>query len=465
MSFMLNIRFRMLFQTLFCGLLFVSISLQAQLSTSAYQRLFTIHGSNTLGEELLPNLVAAFLQDRGAVQVRIENSTIENERVVRGYFTATGQSVEVLIAAHGSGTGYRYLANGIGDIAASSRPINASEFELLQPFGDFRSAGHEHVIGIDGLSIIVHPSNPLRALTVEQVAQIFSGEIDDWSQLGLPQGRITRYARDNKSGTWDSFNSMVLNGRYQLASDALRFESTAQLSDQVSRDRNAIGFVGLSSVRSAKAIAIADGDVRALLANDFSVATEDYALSRRLYLYTKVIPEGSLLDAFLAFALHDDGQSVVAQSGFVSQQLHKAIPDYYAQLPEYFQQVTEEAQRLSLNFRFREGSAQLDNKAMQDVERLAEFMQQNPQYQLLLVGFGDQGRDAERSQLLSRLRAMTVRRELVRLGVYPRQSVGFGEDLPVASDEHLAGRHKNRRVEVWLKPNPRVMERVYTSLD
>lgn len=448
-----------------CSICFLGSSVYASLPSATYERWFTIQGSNTLGEELLPNLVAAFLAAQGAQSVRIDHSHVENQRFIRGFFNETGTSVEVLVAAHGSGTGYRYLANDRADIAASSRAINPSEHELLMPWGDMHASGHEHVIGIDGLSIIVHPDNPIATLTVEQVAQIFSGMIQDWSELGLPAGRITRYARDNKSGTWDSFNSMVLAGQYQLAHDALRFESTAQLSDQVAKDRHAIGFVGLSSVRSAKAVAIADGDVRPLLANEFTVATEDYALSRRLFLYTKAIPAGSHLAAFLAFVLQDEGQAVVAQSGFVSQQLHKAIPEYYAQLPDRFQQVTDQAERLSLNFRFHEGSAQLDNKAMQDIERLAEFMQQNPHYRLILIGFGDQGRDAERSQLLSRLRAMTVRRELVRLGIYPRQSIGFGENLPVASDNYLSGRHKNRRVEVWLQPNPRLMAERLTSLD
>lgn len=465
MALLSRIPLRVTLLGLFLSILLMSLPSHAQARAPVYERLFTIHGSNTLGEELMPNLVLAFLRDRGARDVRIESGAIENQRFVRGYWPALGQAVEVLVAAHGSGTGYRFLASGAGDIAASSRAIKPSEHALLLPFGDMRTVGHEHVIGIDGLSIIVHPDNPLLALTVEQVAQIFSGYIQDWSELGLPAGRITRYTRDNKSGTWDSFNSMVFAGKYQLASDAYRFESTAQLSDQVARDRNAIGFVGLSSVRSAKAIAIADGDVRALLANEFSVATEDYALSRRLFLYTRTIPTGSHLADFLAFALQDDGQAVVAASGFVSQQLHRAIPEYYDQLPNRFRQATEQAQRLSLNFRFHEGSARLDNKAMQDIERLADFIQQHPHYQLVLIGFGDQGRDIQRSQLISRLRAMTVRRELVRLGIYPRQSIGFGEDLPVASNEHMSGRQKNRRVEVWLTPNPRMFERVLTSLD
>lgn len=465
MSLMLNQDAQMRLAMFFLSLVLLSFSLPAQTAELGYQRLFTIHGSNTLGEELMPNLVSAFLNDRGARGVRIESGAIENQRFVRGYWSNSGQAIEVLVAAHGSGTGYRHLASGAGDIAASSRPITSAEHALLSPFGDMRSSGHEHVVAIDGLSIIVHPSNPLQSLTVEQVAQIFSGDIQDWSQLGLSQGRITRYTRDDKSGTWDSFKSMVLSNRYRLANDALRFESTAQLSDQVSRDRNGIGFVGLSSVRSAKAIAIADGDVTPLRANDFTVATEDYALSRRLYLYTKVVPRDSLLAEFLAFVLHDKGQAVVAQSGFVSQQLQTSSPEYYAQRPERFQQVAEHAQRLSLNFRFREGSSQLDNKAMQDIERLAEFMQNNPQYRLLLVGFGDQGRDPEWSQLLSRLRAMTVRRELVRLGVYPRQSLGFGEYLPIASESHFAGRQKNRRVEVWLTPNTRWHEQALSSLN
>jgi len=109
-------------------------------------------------------------------------------------------------------------------------------------------------------------------------------------------------------------------------------------------------------------------------------------------------------------------------------------------------------QRLSVNFRFKPGSAKLDNKASKDVQRLVHFIkQQKEPKELLLIGFGDKRKNAQRSKLLSKLRAMAVRRELARLGVYAKLSTGYGEFNPLASYESSSGKIKNRRVEVWLR--------------
>ncbi len=115
-------------------------------------------------------------------------------------------------------------------------------------------------------------------------------------------------------------------------------------------------------------------------------------------------------------------------------------------------EAAEQARRLTVNFRFQEGSALLDNKALLDVQRLLDYLRQNRKLQerTVLVGFGDPKSDAERSVLLSRLRAMAVRRELARGGVSFREIAGFGDELPVASNDQELGRQKNRRVEVWV---------------
>ena len=105
-----------------------------------------------------------------------------------------------------------------------------------------------------------------------------------------------------------------------------------------------------------------------------------------------------------------------------------------------------------MNFRFREGSAELDNKALHDLQRLLDYLKANDKQhrQLVLVGFGDPKSDPARAALLSKLRAMAVRRELARAGILPRDILGLGEQLPVASNQQDDGRLKNRRVEVWV---------------
>lgn len=422
-----------------------------ELPSDQETHLFTIHGSNTIGAALAPALVKSFMLEKGATHVEVQPTGIENEHRIVGRMSNSNSEVVVNIAAHGSGTGFKSLAQGKAHIAAASRPAKAKEVDALQGLTDLNSAASEHIVGIDGLAIIIHPDNPLSDLSVIEIAEIFSGGYTDWSQLGGTPGPINRYARDNQSGTWDSFKRMILGKRYDLAADAERFESNDELSDRVSSDVAAIGFVGLPSVRKSKLVAISDGSAKALLPNQLTVSTEDYALARRLYFYTDDEPNNRYVVEFIQYVQQQTGQNIVADTGFVSQNVKAVVPEFYQTLPQDFKEITSEAKRLTVNFRFKEGSARLDNRALQDIERLVTYLNSSAGREVVLIGFGDQKKSEKRSQLLSKLRAMAVRRELVRNGIYPKASVGYGESLPVASNNRSEGRLKNRRVEVWVR--------------
>lgn len=412
----------------------------------------TIHGSNTIGAKLAPALISGYLQSLGAKNIRQQESGENESQITATFAPDAGNNANkavINIAAHGSGTGFKGLKSGTADIAAASRPAKQKEVDSLSQMTELNSLGSEHIVGIDGLAIIIHPKNPINQLDVEQIAAIFSGQITNWSELGGAFGEINLYARDNKSGTWDSFKRMVL-GKRPLDSRALRFESNDQLSDKVSNDRRGIGFVGLPSVRDSKLIAVSDGDGKALTPNQLTISTEDYALSRRLYFYTDDDPKNEHVKPFIQYLQSKEGQKIVADNGFISQNIEVVKPTNFSSLPSGFQKITGDGQRLTVNFRFKKGSAKLDNRAMRDIQRLVDFSNNNPDKKIVLIGFGDPKKSQERSLLLSKLRAMAVRRELVRLGVYPKYNYGYGEELPVASNEREAGRVKNRRVEVWL---------------
>ena len=411
-----------------------------------------IQGSNTIGEKLGPALIKGLLEEQGLSAIRIEAGAAENERKITG-MTNDGRSVTIEVAAHGSSTGFVGLKNGSADLAASSRPIKDSEVSALAALGNLKSREAEQIIALDGLAIILHPSNPLGALRTEQVAQIFAGETTDWAQLGAPAGPITLYARDDNSGTYDTFKELVLsaNGK-SLARDAKRFESSEQLSDAVSRDPQAIGFIGLPYIRQAKAVAIAAGESQPMLPSLTLIATEDYPLSRRLFLYNQPDMPNPWAQALVRFAHSPQGQAIVAQSGFIAQTVQAVSVSPNDAMPRAYQTLAGEAQRLSVNFRFQEGSSSLDNKALRDVERVLAYLksQDKLQRKAVLVGFGDSKADPARAQLLSKLRAMAVRRELSKQGVIFRDITGLGEELPVAANSADEGRIKNRRVEVWV---------------
>ncbi|MFN3356931.1 MAG: phosphate ABC transporter substrate-binding/OmpA family protein [Pseudomonas sp.] len=411
-----------------------------------------IQGSNTIGAALGPALVKGLMEQQGLHGVHSEPGESANEQRVLGR-TRQGQTIRVDIAAHGSSTGFSALKNATADLAASSRPIKDSELVDLEPLGDLKSPGAEQVIAIDGLAIILNPQNPLTTLNTEQLAQIFNGDISTWEAVGGVGGAIQVYARDDKSGTYDTFKELVLRLRGKpLVTSAKRFESSEQLSDAVSRDPQGIGFIGLPYVRQAKAVAIVDGDSHPMLALNSLIATEDYPLSRRLFFYLPPSNRNPWAKALVDFSQSSKGQSIVAANGFIAQQVQAMAVEPRDSMPEDYQAIVRDAQRLTVNFRFEEGSASLDNKARQDLQRVVAYLKAHDKLdkQVTLVGFGDAKNDPQRAALLSKLRAMAVRRELVKNGVVLRDIRGFGAQMPVAANTADEGRIKNRRVEVWV---------------
>ncbi len=411
-----------------------------------------IQGSNTIGANLGPALVAAMMAKQGLHSIHSVPATPPNEHTLIGT-NDQGQRVRIDVAAHGSGTGFSALKAGQADLVASSRPIKDRELVELEALGDLKSPGAEQVIAIDGLAIILHPNNPLNQLNTEQLAKVFSGEINTWEMLGGIGGPIHLYARDEQSGTWETFKELVLSRNGQpLSPDAQRFESSEQLSDAVSHDPQAIGFIGLPYIRQAKAVAIVDGASQPMLPLTSLIASEDYPLSRRLFFYLPPTSHNPLAKALIDFTQSSQGQAIVAQNGFVAQSVHASAVLAGAHMPEQYQGLTKHAQRLSVNFRFEEGSASLDNKARQDLLRVVDYLRTHGKLnkQVTLVGFGDAKGNPERAELLSKLRAMTVRRELAKSGVVLREIRGYGGQMPVAANTEDEGRLKNRRVEVWV---------------
>jgi phosphate transport system substrate-binding protein len=411
----------------------------------AAQDRLRLHGSNTIGERLAPELVTAWLKSEGYREVKRVEVAFEE---IELHALRASERVIVEIHAHGSSTGFKDLAAGRADIAMSSRPTSAAD--ALPGVGKLDSISQEIVLALDGLAVVVHPSSPLPALSKSQLQAVFSGRVTDWATLGGRPGRIALHARDEKSGTWESFRTLVL-GSEALATTATRYESTAQLAAAVAADPNAIGFVGLSGVQGVRALAVSDGG-KAVGPTREEVAVEDYPLSRRLYFYLPQKPSQRAL-AFAGFALAAEGQAVAERVGFVSQNIRAYAGTARSDTPAEYQTLVNGARRLSLNFRFGAGDAFLDSKALRDLDRLAAFMQQPAQQdqRLLLLGFSD----AEEALpvlavFLSNERVDYIANRLIERGIDPARSRGMGGVAPVAANDTALGKQRNRRVEVWL---------------
>lgn len=415
-----------------------------------------LHGSNTVGAALAPALLEAFLAREGFDRIERQAGRDPEESRFIARRSAGGEPLTVELHAHGSSTAFADLGTGQTDIGLSSRPVKKEELEALKALGNLAAEGSEYVIALDGVAVIVHPTNPLRQLGIEQIRALFSGQIQDWKQVGGPPGPVHRLARDEKSGTFDTFKALVM-GKDKLAADSRRLEDSAALSDAVAADPQAIGFIGLPYVRQAKALAVADGGASPLRPTRLTVATEDYPLARRLYVY---VPQQASAQArrFADFAISDAGQQIAEKIGFVGQLPEAVDAEAGAGVPADYRRVTEKARRLSVNLRFRAGVMELDNKGKQDLKRIVARLEPRlarQQGQVLLLGFADnQGGDSCRNQRLSQERAQAVQAELATYGIRSALTHGFGTAAPVASNDSEAGRERNRRVEVWVSDQP-----------
>ena len=268
-----------------------------------------LHGSNTIGKELALAVCEDFLKYEGATSVQRKPLEKEDETDIEAILP--NESAEPLtfeVQAHGTKTAFEDMATGKCDIGMASRQIKSDEAQqcALAGLGDMLSPACENVLGLDGIAVFVNRSNPVSALTKEQIADIFSGGIADWSQIGGHPGPINLHAPDDKSGTFDMFNSLVLGTRH-LSSQASRYENSAKLSDEVAADPNGIGFAGMAFVRGSKPLALSEAGTRPLLPTPFTVATGDYPLSRRLFLYIPADSQNKWTRKFVEFALSSLG--------------------------------------------------------------------------------------------------------------------------------------------------------------
>jgi phosphate transport system substrate-binding protein len=224
------------------------------------------------------------------------------------YYTKT-TGVEVTVSESGSGNGAKSLINKTCDIADMSRAMKENELEAAKSQG---VNPVQNVVALDGLAIIVHPSNRVKGLTREQVRDIYTGKVTNWSQVGGPKAPIVVIQRESNSGTQDSFKELIM-GEEKVSEKAETQASNGAIKSRVASTPNAVGFVGLAFVnRSIKAVAV-DGvkpEVR-------TVKNGTYPVHRKLYMYTNGQPKGDV-KKFIDLPKTPAGKRMITEIGFVN---------------------------------------------------------------------------------------------------------------------------------------------------
>jgi phosphate transport system substrate-binding protein len=166
---------------------------------------------------------------------------------------------------------------------------------------------------MDGVCIVVHPSNPVKELTLDQVRRIYTGEIRNWKDVGGTNAPIVVISRDTSSGTYETFENIVMK-KEKMSSGVEYVSSNPQAYNRVKETTGAIGYVGLGFVdKKVKALKI-----EGVEPSRKTIATGVYPISRPLFLFTNGYPPlGSLLHTFVTFFLTEKGQEIIESKGFV----------------------------------------------------------------------------------------------------------------------------------------------------
>ena len=219
------------------------------------------------------------------------------------------EGVSVLVDGSGSGNGIKALLDGSCDIANSSREMKAEEKESAEKKG---LKIKEIPVAYDMIVPIVHPSNPVKKITMDQLKAIYDGSISNWKELGGKDEKIVVVSRDTSSGTFESWHEQVLKKK-DVRKDAQMQASNGAIVTTVSANPKAIGYVGFGYLNDT---------IKGLVVNDVALAVENaksgkYPISRKLYMYVNENKLSVEAKKFIDFQLGKEGQDLVKEAGFI----------------------------------------------------------------------------------------------------------------------------------------------------
>ena len=412
-----------------------------------------IIGLAGVGEALLPGLFRAFADARGLTYVAGD---------------ADGFAATILDPA---------TDQPLADISFTAAQPEASRMSLTSGAAELILAAAPEpglaarVVAMDAMVPIVAPDNPLPEISTADLARILAGEVDNWADVGGPDMPLVLHGLAANSALQQALAARL--GRDVEA--MVQHPDIASLSAAVTDDPWAVAVTVRAGVLAARTLPLTDSCGFPLLPSPLAVKAEDYPLALPIYLITPKRRLPLFLREFLDFMANPRAQSAVAAAGWIDRQperqpmtadglrLINAIQGAGEEttLADLKRLVTvmDGADRLSLTFRFRDGSTDLDAHSTENLNDLARLLEAGlfRGQSVILAGFSD-GSGASKANLdLSRTRATGILTALaaaaptIAAADLPRVEA-FGEAMPMACDETTAGRRLNRRVEVWLKP-------------
>lgn len=437
-----------------------------------------IRGSDTIGDDLMPMLVNGYARSLGATQSDVVPSGPDTTMNIFPE-TSSFPGLAAEIQAAGSSTGFKALIAREADIGMSSRPAREKEVTAIadQGRGNLLDVSQEYIIAVDSILTIVSPQNPISSLSMQQMADVFSGNITNWSQLGGANAPIRVITRPDTSGTRGVFEDAILKpAGLEMSSRAVVIGSNEDIADAVAADPNAIGYVGFAYKDEAKAVNIVSNCGILMSASAFSSKTEEYPLERRLRLFVDNAPMDDVKRGLLDFAVSQAADPFVHEAGFIdlavapdesgasTQRIldiaSQVLPPNERALGQNLIDDLTGAQRLTTTFRFKTASAELDNKAIRDLGRMRDFLArpENRGKEVIVAGFADSVGAFSFNRQLAQARAdvvygalRSVLGDTLDQAGIKMHAESYSELSPVGCNDTPRGRERNRRVEIWLR--------------
>jgi len=229
-------------------------------------------------------------------------------------FMDNNTGVVIQVAGGGSSVGFTSLIGGNTDIADASRQMKQSE---LQSARDNGVDAVEWKIALDGITIIVHPDNTVGDITIEQLRDIYIGNITNWEQVGGPDLPVILFGRQSTSGTYEFIKKHVLENQ-NFAASTMEQTGTAQIAEQVARTPGGIGYGGVGYF--ATRADVKELTIEGIRPNVENIISGEYPLWRYLYIYTDGVPapaDNPALHHYLSFIFSFDGQALNGRVEFL----------------------------------------------------------------------------------------------------------------------------------------------------
>lgn len=247
--------------------------------------------------------LSPFEGESGSIRISGGTAHIPVMKVAAQKIMSANTDIKISIAGGGSGVGIKQVGEGLVDIGNSGRKPTEEELN--------KYSLKMHKWAIDGVGVVVHPKNPVKSLTSDQLKDIFAGKLINWKSLGGPDKTINIYTRDEASGTRSVFWKKALT-KGEISTKALFAASNGAMKTAVSQDPYAIGYVSVGHIDESVAPVALDGVAPSLE----NVKQGKYKVARGLFSNTKGEPDG-LTRKFIDYLYSPEGQKIVAQKGFI----------------------------------------------------------------------------------------------------------------------------------------------------